>query len=482
MQHFYDGQLRRYITQTIRFFSNFVVKNGDGTLQRIPVAYGDADKQVATIMRQNSENAINSAPRISVYVTDLKLDRDRMADSTYVGKMHVRMRDSGGSNYTATQGRTYTVEKLMPTPFNLTMKVDIWASNTDQKLQILEQILIFFNPSVELQTTDNYLDWTSLSVINLNEIDWSSRSVPVGTNVTIDVASLTIDTPIWLSAPVKVKQLGVITHIVANIQETAYKSPVGYIEGLGVDTTDSTITITDLLSAEHITIDDYKISVYNGKIRLIGTNIESAPSNWTELLNKYPQKFMPGLSMIFLAQPDGTEINGTITIDETEPDVLNVSWNLDTIMSNTGIDSSGNLDTYPNYNPSASYRPNSTGTFDAIIDPLKFNPKRPNKELVDQDITIGTRYLIIEDIGNIINTDGADGWKGIDNSELIAHSNDIIEWNGNNWNVIFDSINMSDTMIWQTNIFTGIQYTWNGISWVKSYDRDYREGEWRIVL
>ena len=91
MQHYYDGQLRKFITQTIRFFSNFVVKNGDGSLQRIPVAYGDPDKQVSSIMRQNSENAINSAPRISVYVTGLELDRDRMCDSTFVGKLHFQI-------------------------------------------------------------------------------------------------------------------------------------------------------------------------------------------------------------------------------------------------------------------------------------------------------------------------------------------------------------------------------------------------------
>jgi hypothetical protein len=90
MQHFYDGQIRRYITQTIRVFSNFVVKYGDGTLVRIPVLYGDADRQAASIIRQNSENKINSTPRIAVYVSELSLDRDRLSDSSYVGKMHFR--------------------------------------------------------------------------------------------------------------------------------------------------------------------------------------------------------------------------------------------------------------------------------------------------------------------------------------------------------------------------------------------------------
>ena len=65
-QFFYDGQIRRYLVQTIRLLSNFVVKYGDGTLVRVPVMYGDADRQAASVIKQNSENTVLSAPRIAV--------------------------------------------------------------------------------------------------------------------------------------------------------------------------------------------------------------------------------------------------------------------------------------------------------------------------------------------------------------------------------------------------------------------------------
>ena len=42
------------------------------------------------------------------------------------------------------------------------------------KLQILEQILVLFNPSLEVQTTDNYIDWTSLTHVMLESVNWSS--------------------------------------------------------------------------------------------------------------------------------------------------------------------------------------------------------------------------------------------------------------------------------------------------------------------
>ena len=71
MQFFYDGQIRRYLVQIVRVFSNFVVKYGDGTLHQVPVSYGDPDRTAAAILRQNSENALNAVPKISIHITDL---------------------------------------------------------------------------------------------------------------------------------------------------------------------------------------------------------------------------------------------------------------------------------------------------------------------------------------------------------------------------------------------------------------------------
>ena len=105
----------------------------------------------------------------------------------------------------------------MPTPYTLTVNCDIWTSNTEQKLQILEQICMLFNPSLEIQTTDNYIDWTSLSYVELTDITFSSRTIPVGADTEIDVASIKFSMPIWLSPPVKVKKLGVITSVIMSI-------------------------------------------------------------------------------------------------------------------------------------------------------------------------------------------------------------------------------------------------------------------------
>ena len=173
MLHFYEGQVRKFLTQFIRILSNFSVETGRGkddsiSLRAVPVVYGDPTRQVANIIRNNSENALNYAPKIACYVRELNYDRERMQNPYHIEKQHLRERgiDADG-NYTNELGAGYTVEKVMPSPFRLEVTADIFSSNTDQKLQIMEQILYLFNPDFEIQKTDNYIDWTSLSYVEL---------------------------------------------------------------------------------------------------------------------------------------------------------------------------------------------------------------------------------------------------------------------------------------------------------------------------
>ena len=129
MQHFYDGQIRRYVTQLVRLFSNFSYKDGDGKIVRVPVTYGDITRQVGHIIRDNSENKIPSAPRMGVYITGLEQDRTRTSDSSFVSKVNIRERayDTDGAEYLNTQGKNYTVERIMPSPYNLQINVDVGA-------------------------------------------------------------------------------------------------------------------------------------------------------------------------------------------------------------------------------------------------------------------------------------------------------------------------------------------------------------------
>tara|TARA_R110000868_G_scaffold98856_2_gene272169 strand:+ start:317 stop:2062 length:1746 start_codon:yes stop_codon:yes gene_type:complete len=245
--------------------SNFQVefgkdRNGVTALQRVPVIYGDSSRQASSIIRQNSENSINAVPAMAVYVSQLQYDRDRLQNPSFVGKLNLRERyyDAATGEYSTQQGDTLTVERLMPVPYKLTLKLDIWTSNTEQKLQMLEQLCTLFNPALEIQSTDNYIDWTSITYVLLTDVSWSSRTIPVGTENPIDVATLTFELPIYISAPALVKKLGVVQKIIASIFDAN-----GHINS------ESIYDESNLLSRQYITPLQYGVILLNNEVRLV---------------------------------------------------------------------------------------------------------------------------------------------------------------------------------------------------------------------
>ena len=84
MDWFYDGQIRRYLTQYMRVMSNFSYKDGSGRLVQVPVIYGDPSRQTAAILKKNSENTIPSAPFIACYIKSVDYEQSRLQDPTFV--------------------------------------------------------------------------------------------------------------------------------------------------------------------------------------------------------------------------------------------------------------------------------------------------------------------------------------------------------------------------------------------------------------
>jgi hypothetical protein len=458
MDWFYDGQVRRYLTQFMRVMSNFSYKDGSGKIVRVPVLYGDPSRQTAALLKKNSENTIPSAPFIACYIKAVDYDQSRLQDPTFVSKVNIREReyDEVNDRYLETQGRGYTVERIMPAPYKLTFSADMWSTNTDQKLQIFEQLAYLFNPGLELQTTDNYVDWTSLTVLQLKSTNWTSRQVPQGANQDIDILNLTFETPIWITPPAKVKRLGIITKIIAN----AFTNPEGTIVDEYDNVNSVYLGLGDPILKTVVTPGDFDLLVLNNIGSLIKSHTatdadaDTMPDyavNWRKVLDLYPGQFRANLSQIRLLKPDGNEIVAYISLDPFDERRMLLNIDADTIPANTII--------------------GSRGTVDAIVNPDTFNPGSP---------AAGTRYLILENI-NATTADGPAAWLNADSSDFSASANDIIEWNGSQWSIIFNS-QTETTVTYITNMYTGIQYKWSDDSWSKSFEGLYEKAAWRIIL
>ena len=466
MDYFYSGQVRRYLTQYMRAMSNFSVKDGSGKISQVPIRYGDPSRQAISLLNKNTENVVPTAPFIACYIKGLDYDQTRLQDPTFVSKVQVRERafDDTTGQYLNTQGLGYTVERIMPSPYKLTLVADIWTTNTDQKLQIFEQLAYLFNPSLELQTTDNYIDWTSLTVLQLESTNWTSRQIPQGVEQNIDIMTMTFTTPIWITPPAKVMRMGIITKIIANVFSnekgtiiTEYDDPNAVYTGLG-----------DPVFKTVVTPGNFELMVLDGVAGLLTNEIDTAagdvtmPGNtvsWLRLLDLYPGQFRAGLSTLRLIKPDGNEIVAYISLDALDERRMLLNFDSDTIPANTILTSSVDI----------------RGTVDAIINPETFSPGVP---------VTGVRYLILENINADAGAPGYSGpsaWKNSDGTDFQAMANDIIQWNGSKWIVIFTSATTT-AVTYITNSYTGIQYKWDGHQWSKSFEGIYDNLTWRLVL
>jgi hypothetical protein len=454
---FYDNQVRRFLIQFAKIFSNWQVTKGkdpagNEILVRVPVMYGDSSRQASTIIANNSASNLPSAPLITYYITALEYDQRRTQDPTFIDKVQVRQRsyNNDTQEYETVQGQAFTVERLMPVPYTLRLTVDFWTTNYNQKLQLIEQLGTLFNPALEIQSTDNFIDWTSLSVVYQDGLTFSSRSIPVGTGNPIDVMSWKFYMPIWISTASKLKKMGVIEKIIASIFK-------------GTALTD--IQDDDLLlgTRPKITPYGYKLLLLGNTLQILPQAVAFDPSNfntelpdnpntdiyWSSVLNVYGT-VKPGISQIWLQNPFmDHEIVGTIVPNPNDDRLLIYNIDPDTLPQNT-------LD-----------------PVDGVINPQLTGPNAGLPGPVN-----GRRYLLVDNIG-------APGDSTVAWGNVVAFANDIIEYNAGagEWFVSFDStIATPTTLEYVTNLTTNVQYRFVDDTWMKSYEGWYDQGDYSIVI
>lgn len=538
-EFFYDKQVRRFLIQFAKILSNWYVEdgydpNGNPILKRVPIMYGDQSRNVANIVNNNSPSNMPTVPQITYYISGLTYEQNRTQDPYFVDNLSVRQRtyNQTTQEYETTQGQAFTIKRLMPVPYRLSVTVDFWTSNYNQKMQLFEQLGVLFNPSLEIQSTDNFIDWTSLSVVYQESLNYTSRTIPVGTSNPIDIMTWKFYMPIWISSPIKVQKLGVIYKVINSI----YKGTA----------------LSDMQDDELLLGTRQKVSPYGYQVLLLGNTLQilpakqpSYPSNeslelptspntnvyWKAVLNAYGT-IRPGISMITLENPYmNTEIMGTITYDPLDDRLLNFTIDPDTIPANTlqpidrvvnplaqapglnlPIATSGtrylitesmgtnqtqilvcsesstlasgatvinvsglNLATNGNWVDSVVSARNSSGQ--AIF---SLNTSIVSVDTNDNTITIDNPTIAAMDNGTVISTttyNMASAWGDIN-----ANQNDIIEYDGTSWFVSFDS-QAEVNPEWVVNLYTSVQYRYGReTGWTKSFEGFYNQGAWNIVI
>ena len=451
--HFYDNQIRRYILQFVRMFSGFTVKTGskknDGVTDyyiRVPSRYGDVSRMAATILKGNSENVVNSAPFIAAHVQSLQPDRQRLQEPFFNDAVRVNERkfDDGSQSYTSEPGNKYSVKRLMPVPYLLNMQVDVWTSNTDQKLQLLEQILVLFNPALEIQHNDNPVDWTTITTVEMTDLQWTSRGIPAGVEDQIDIATMIFQIPVWINPPAQVTRQNVVRNIINNIYTYSDLDTLDYDP-------DAFEFFADLnaQSSVIVTPNNYALRVYEN-----GSDVWCSPYangnyddniSWATVLQNYGT-LDSGISRLRL------KYHGEI--DDLNADVIG------TLTTVTGVDNALKFtidtDTLP------------TNTITSVDKILNASTAKPGFSGLPT-VATGQRYLTLDAATK------SSVW-GIDISK-----NDIIEYNGTAWVLSFDASAYTQRA-YVTNTFTTQQFKFEKGDWTDTFQGIYEGGYWRLEL
>ena len=143
-QRFYWGTTRKAIIAFGNMFNNIVIerRNAQGqTVQliKVPLSYAPKQKFLARIQQRpeiDEPDVQVVLPRMSFEMVQLMYDPNRKISP---------LQQSRSVDTATTANSQYA-----PTPYNLIMYLYIYARNQDDGLQIIEQILPYFNPDYNL--------------------------------------------------------------------------------------------------------------------------------------------------------------------------------------------------------------------------------------------------------------------------------------------------------------------------------------------
>jgi hypothetical protein len=306
----------------------------------------------------------------------------------------------------------------------------------------MEQILVLFNPTLDIRTNNSPIDWTALSHVELTNTTWSTRSVGSSIDDIIDVATLSFNIPVHINPPAKVKQQKLIHTIISELYNLDDTNLDLFREEQSFDKQTLQYTI--------VTYEDRKVKYEDGNLQLLNANGQKLDNDglildWSKELKPFGE-LRTGISQLRLRKntdvsDKSDDIIGKLDFHPSDSNLLTVDVDQSTLPTNT------------------------LTAVNAILDPVKNYPGDGTVPAA----SLGQRYILINDVPS-------NQWLNV-----VAHRYDIIEYNGSTWNVSFDSSTNTDTQ-YVTNVASNDQLEWNGKEWVNSYEGIYNAGFWRLYL
>jgi hypothetical protein len=156
--HFYHETIKRSVSVFGTMFNNISIKRPSGETMKVPLAYGPRTKWIARLQQVPDPQAKATAlslPRMGFELSSIDYDATRK-----LGKK-TQLKTANASNPLQMQ------YQYSPAPYNLGFTLSIMVKNTDDGLQIIEQIMPYFTPdyTVSINTVPDMGDKRDIPIV-----------------------------------------------------------------------------------------------------------------------------------------------------------------------------------------------------------------------------------------------------------------------------------------------------------------------------
>ena len=203
-QHFYHKQIRNAVIAFGTIFNNINIRRFDSSgnpLQaiRVPLSYAPKEKFIARLDQQADLTGTDSKvaltlPRMSFDITGYAYDPTRKLNKNQ--KISVAKNTSGDNKRVNTQ--------FSPVPYDVSFDLNIYTATSDDGLQIIEQILPYFQPdyTVTMIMDRTYMDTKRDIPFILESVDYEDSYTGALTDRRRIIYTIKFTAKIYLYGPI----------------------------------------------------------------------------------------------------------------------------------------------------------------------------------------------------------------------------------------------------------------------------------------
>ena len=201
-EHFYHKKIRNTVIAFGTIFNNVNIKRLDSSgnpIQniKVPLSYSPKEKFLARLDAQQDLTGDDSSvaitlPRMSFEVTGYSYDGGRKLN-----------KNQKITKVTTNADTTKMNSQYMPVPYDVSFSLSVYVANSDDGLQIIEQILPYFQPDYTVtMIEDRTMDTKRDIPFVLNNVDYEDSYTGSLTTSRRIIYTLTFTAKIYLFGPI----------------------------------------------------------------------------------------------------------------------------------------------------------------------------------------------------------------------------------------------------------------------------------------